>query len=1350
MVTDGVKEITVKNADGDANTTAKILIQNKIDYTPKVSVIIPVYNVEQYLRECLDSVINQTLKEIEIICVDDGSTDSSLEILTEYANRDNRITVIAQQNLHAGVARNAGLAVARGEYLSFLDSDDFFELNMLEETYNKAKINESDIVICKCRYIDSDTGKIDDLKLDYSLRLDLLPAKETFSAKEISNKAFQFCQGFPWDKLFRTDFIKQNQLKFQNLLNTNDAQFAFTAICLAERITVTDKRLITKRHQHKTSLSATRKKGPDCFIYAIEKIKSNLESKNIFKLFERSFWDWAISLCLIQLKTLDFTSKTYLYQILHKKFNEWNLIDNSAENSNRFRAIHYIKNQPEFPTITVAYSTNKKFLDLCSTSILSILKNKTFENINVIILTSELTKDDIILFEKLKNNYSNFEYNISYVSDKLFKDFPLVWTTQETWYRCVLADKFPEYNKILYLDCDTIVRKSLLALWEIDLSDKYVAVVENVTESKNKAELCNLRDGLYFNAGVILMNTTEWRKNNLFFKIQNYVKTEKVFEADQGTLNVVTDTKKASLPPSYNFMDVWWRDNNCQYDAENLKIYNEKDPTIVHFVGTKPTKVNCKNYFKNEFSRYYDEIIKLQNKNIIISLTSYPARIGTVNQTIESLLNQTTKADKVILWLAPEQFPNKEADLPQQLLDLRSHGLTIDWYHDIRSYKKLIPTLRLYPNAIIVTADDDNIYQSTWLEKLYISYKKYPNNIHAHRVTKFYHDKYGWHTIAGGKEYYKGANYLNKLVGLGGVLYPPHCFYKDILNEDLIKQLAPTNDDQWFWIMGALNGFPVRVVENPEISAHYVPGTQETGLTKVNDHGQKLFWKDFNRLMEYYPVAKEILINESKKHKINQPFVVPYKKELEQWYIRKCGYLNLDKPKTFNEKIQWLKLYDSTPIKTRLADKYLVRDWVAEKIGGQYLIPLLGVYDSFDEIDFDKLPDQFVIKCNHSSGWNAIVTDKSQINIHDLKEKFDKWLATNFAYCIGLELHYRDIPPKIIIEQFVSNDGKALYDYKFWCFNGKVKYMQFRDDYSSDLKMVFYDLDWHKQPFYYDHPLYNKKLEKPDNFDEMVKIAEKLCQGFAFVCVDLYRLNDGTIKFGEMTFTRSSGTGRWNDEKYNKILGKLIKLPKLAYNIDTGEYYKLPRHFHIGLMDYLLFPWYLYRTFKLRKKYEKLLFDKIINDIRRYRIDVRYNNISGNIDVNGGVSVDRPAWMNGQGCVISCEKRVQHLDIKSYCNGKMRLFFRGRDYRENGKIFPVYITYKSIKIDGMEILGRSVNTWHDEPYRYELDVKNGQNISIDVETTDYNYSESELYDVVCKTHPSVVIDQQKFVKYLKK
>ena len=516
------------------------------------------------------------------------------------------------------------------------------------------------------------------------------------------------------------------------------------------------------------------------------------------------------------------------------------------------------------------------------------------------------------------------------------------------------------------------------------------------------------------------------------------------------------------------------------------------------------------------------------------------------------------KADKVILWLAPEQFPNGEADLPKQLLDLKDKGLIIDWYKDIRSYKKLIPTLKKYPDAIIVTADDDNLYKPEWLEKLYNSYKKYPNDIQAHRITMFYYNQM-FQYISGGREYYHKASYLNKLVGLGGVLYPPHCFYKDILNEELFMKLAPTNDDQWFWFQAMLNKTKVRVVKNPLVEASYIPGSQECGLTNINDKGPGLFWKDFNRLLDYYPTLEKMMIEESKKHKIIKEINVPYKKELEYWYRKAMKKkLNLDNPKTFNEKIQWLKLYDSTPIKTRLADKYLVRDWIKEKIGEEYLIPLLGVYDKFEDIDFSKLPNQFVIKCNHGSGYNIIVKDKSQLDIEDARNKINAWMNENFAFRVGYELHYRDIEPKIIIEEYMSEIGDALYDYRFFCSYGKV--LQIWLDIASgtpDHKRKIYDKNWNELNFTVKWPRLEEDVKKPSNLDDMIELVKKMSEEFSLVRVDFYNIN-GKIYFGEMTFTSMSGTGKFSSQKESKKLASLIKLPELAYNIDTKKYYKLP------------------------------------------------------------------------------------------------------------------------------------------------------------------------------------------------
>lgn len=542
------------------------------------------------------------------------------------------------------------------------------------------------------------------------------------------------------------------------------------------------------------------------------------------------------------------------------------------------------------------------------------------------------------------------------------------------------------------------------------------------------------------------------------------------------------------------------------------------------------------------------------SSQLIVSITSYPARINTVHFAIESILAQSLKADKVILWLATEQFPNKENDLPSNLITLKRKGLEIEWCNDIKSYKKLIPTLKKYPNDIIVTADDDNIYENKWLQKLYESYKKNPDDIHCHRITKFYYDG-EFRFISGGKDYYKKACFLNKVVGLGGVLYPPNCFYKDILNEKLFMKLAPTNDDIWFWLQAVLNNRKVRVIKSPLISANYTPNSQQFGLFNINDKGENLFWKDFYNMLNYYTTLKSKLVNES--FKLN-PFIPKgmeyYERGLFKWYKKVTGCnLNLDNPQTFNEKIQWLKLYDSTPLKTRLADKYLVRDWVKEKIGEQYLIPLLGVYDKFEDIDFEELPDQFVIKCNHGSGYNIIVTDKEKLNLYDTKQKINKWMKENYAFKYGFELHYRDIKPLIIIEEFLEEISNNIYDYRFFCCNGKVEQIWLDvGSGTNEHKRKIFDRNWNEFNITVKWPVLEAKIEKPKNLSMMIKLSEKLSTDFPLVRVDFYNINS-KIYFGEMTFTSMSGTGKFQPSYEDLNLGKKISLPPKVYNIDTGE-----------------------------------------------------------------------------------------------------------------------------------------------------------------------------------------------------
>lgn len=205
-----------------------------------------------------------------------------------------------------------------------------------------------------------------------------------------------------------------------------------------------------------------------------------------------------------------------------------------------------------------------------------------------------------------------------------------------------------------------------------------------------------------------------------------------------------------------------------------------------------------------------------RDEKIVVTLTSYPKRIGTIHKVINTLLTQTYKPDAVVLWLAPEQFPNREADLPRELLALKSYGLTIDWYHDIRSFKKLIPALKKYPEACLVTADDDIYYPPDWLEKLVEAHRKYPGCVVCHGAHRIRFEKDG--SLKPYRRWTFGvgncAPAFNVFVTCGaGALYSPGVLHSDVLREDAFKELCPNADDIWFWSMAILNGSRIKVVD---------------------------------------------------------------------------------------------------------------------------------------------------------------------------------------------------------------------------------------------------------------------------------------------------------------------------------------------------------------------------------------------------------------------------------------------------------------------------------------------------------------------------------------------------------
>jgi len=251
--------------------------------------------------------------------------------------------------------------------------------------------------------------------------------------------------------------------------------------------------------------------------------------------------------------------------------------------------------------------------------------------------------------------------------------------------------------------------------------------------------------------------------------------------------------------------------------------------------------------------------------------------------------------------------------------------------------------------------------------------------------------------------------------------------------------------------------------------------------------------------------------------------------------------LNLTNPISFNEKIQYIKIYSSyeeMKLMTMLVDKVAVREWVKTIIGEKHLVPILGIWKSYDEIDFDKLPNKFVMKCNHGCGYNYVVQNKEQIDIEDIRKKLNSWMNENFAYQT-FEMQYKDIKPLIYAEQYLENVRGDLFDYKFWCFNGKVKYIMFLSNRASELRMNFYDRQWKLQKFTYNYRNTEEIIRKPDCLDEMIDIAERLAIGFSHVRVDLYLVKN-KIYFGEMTFTSCSGFCNWTDDNIDQLMGSFM------------------------------------------------------------------------------------------------------------------------------------------------------------------------------------------------------------------
>lgn len=1062
----------------------------------KVSVIIPVYNAEKYLRQCLDSVVNQTLREIEIICVDDASTDGSKAILQEYAERDSRVVpVFYAENMSASQARKDGVMLAKGQYIMFLDADDTYELTACKELSVEMDKRNVDILQFGT-YVDALPSVATETVVFFERfaepYLKPLEGREVFDAC-FKSKKYRFTI---WNKIYRAELCKKafSHIEDGFFPKAQDLYAYFVISWFAKSyIGIKNKyyhynygRGITGDGRAMPLTTFERHCSQSQIVgrcrFFLQSQGATSQYSGVLANIERSLIDECVNCWYNSVAEEDGSEG---FRMLLSSWGNASVADAIARKEKGLVEIAARKSMDiDFPRKYLDYASGaarfafeKEYINRVETILperyekivpiifaaddnYAVYTGVAIESIichanplylyRVYIINSAVDESHIQILESISTkNVIVRCVNIQYQLDKHNVElYSRAHYTKEMFYRFLIPEVFFNFPRAIYLDGDLIVETDIAKILNVDMGSSYVAAVRNPVSDYTRKHIrsnFSLDADNYFNSGVLVINVEEWQKSYIVkkcFELFKEIPKKLLFCPDQDILNIVCNEKTYFLDPAWNYM---WHfvDGTEEQKSLYASVVNSVNGQfkILHFASNiKPW-----NHPERPLSIYFW-------KYAISS--PFFSEILARNQATAIPMIQTTNTASVG-YDRGIKFRAERAE--QEIRNIHSSwsyriGRFITWpYRMVRGF------FRCYR---------EHGWRYTW--KRVLVHLCPPKYVELARKTIWcYRDhgfRYTWHKM------------LEKLHLKKSVWDAPH------------------------------------------------PTTTNHASTAVPANQPKPVKKDY----DYYKNLPQ----------------EQYATELCAWFKRVTGEtLNLENPKTFNEKIQWMKLYDSTPLKTRLADKYLVRDWVKEKIGEEYLIPLLGVWDSFDEIDFDQLPDQFVLKTNHGCAWNIIVKDKSKLDRADAKKKFDTWMQTNFAYRVGLELQYMNIPPKIIAEQYLENGNDDLYDYKVFCFDGKAESVMFLSERKTGLKMAFYDLNWNKLPYVYSYPQNQEEVPKPKNLDLLISLAEKLSEGFAHVRVDFYILNDGTLKFGEMTFTSASGTCKWEPREQNRIYGDLIKLP---------------------------------------------------------------------------------------------------------------------------------------------------------------------------------------------------------------
>ena len=770
----------------------------------KISVIFPIFENDVSLNY-LQGFVNQNIEDIEIICI---YKDSLYGLIDEFKseNSDSGITWVSQDNKFESI-----LKCAKGEYIYFADSDENFNLEYLNDLYHVSEEKNTDMLLCNLDYSFVGNQNIFFKFFDeYFLPNDLIP-NNVFSYKNVGGNLFDLIIATSCN-FFKNEFI--SDYYFLQIGDVFDNHFFIELMFNANRIYFYDKYCVKKKIDSLklfdiipvSNLILDISKKYDYYdvfkdkLYNKKILKTCLNFINCSTDFKKDFFN------LIK-NDLD------AHKIEIEKFITLDnfLIDNIFENALK------INNFRDFDIYLKLY-LSKRILDKYELNLNELHKNDT-------------ARIDIKYFSEGNNS---FEIINNSDDDSIVKFPP--WLNSENTKGMIIQSYKGHVNLQL-----KAIKEGKLKIWfrGVDLRDKYNTTMKTLVEYNS----ITINDESYldfpslfwhdeafvvqkdFERSEIIDIDVKWVNLNLEDQWDYEEKREsyKNIRKRLLDLNINNNVFKRMPLGLYGFYIKLL--NFDSYDSFNIFDSSLKKDYL--FINKKELDLEMEHFEKMGIRKDKRE------KQIIVSLTSFPERMEDIHYCLYSLLNQNFKPDEVVLWLANEQFPNKENDIPQEVLKLKNNGLTIKWCKDIKSYKKLIYILKEQPNDFIVNVDDDIFYPADWLEKIWNAYIEHPNTIISSRprvVSKdsdnnlLNYNKWDLSTQ------FMEPSFLNFPTGAGGTMYFPGALSEDIFDEETFMDLCPSGDDIWFWAMAIRNKTKITGIDNPYNKLIYVNVVRELGL----------------------------------------------------------------------------------------------------------------------------------------------------------------------------------------------------------------------------------------------------------------------------------------------------------------------------------------------------------------------------------------------------------------------------------------------------------------------------------------------------------------------------------------